>query len=77
MSKKNWKIRKSEKMLKNQKKTHFFRKIWKFWKDFFSPKKEEKNAILLVLPIEDISLWPELSSPPRFGIQGGSLSVTE
>ena len=35
-------------------------------------KKSEslKNAILLVLPIEDISLRPELSSPPRFRIQG-------
>ena len=34
-------------------------------------------AILLVLPIEEISLQPELSSPPCFRIQGGSLSVTE
>ena len=30
----------------------------------------EKNAILLVLPIEEISLQTELSSPPRFRIQG-------
>ena len=29
-------------------------------------------AIPLVLPIEEISLRPELSSPPRFRIQGGS-----
>ena len=28
-----------------------------------------KNALLLVLIIEEISLWPELSSPPRFRIQ--------
>ena len=28
----------------------------------------EKNAILLVLPIEEISLWPELSSPAHFRI---------
>ena len=32
---------------------------------------KNKNAILLVLPIEEISLRPELSSPPRFRIQGG------
>ena len=25
---------------------------------------------MLVLPIEEISFWPELSSPPRFRIQG-------
>ena len=31
-----------------------------------------ENAILLVLPIEEISLRPELSSPARFRIQGGS-----
>ena len=35
---------------------------------FFSPKK---NAILLVLPIEEISLRPELYSPHCFRIQGG------
>ena len=34
------------------------------------PKKN--NDILLVLPIEEISLRPEVSSPPRFRIQGGS-----
>ena len=28
----------------------------------------KKNAIILVLPIEKISLWPEPSSPPRFKI---------
>ena len=32
---------------------------------------KKKNAILLVLPIEEISLRPELSSSPRFRIQGG------
>ena len=31
----------------------------------------QKNAIILVLPIEEISLWPELSSPVRFRFQGG------
>ena len=34
-------------------------------------KREEKKHILLVLPIEEISLWPELSSPPHLRIQGG------
>ena len=33
--------------------------------------KENKNNILLVLPFEEISLLPELSSPTRFRIQGG------
>ena len=33
---------------------------------------EKKYTIPLVLPIEEISLRPELSSPPRFRIQGGS-----
>ena len=34
-------------------------------------KKKKTNAIRLVLPNEEISLWPVLSSPPRFRIQGG------
>ena len=34
-------------------------------------KKFRKN-ILLVLPIEEISLQPEISTPPRFRIQGGT-----
>ena len=39
---------------------------------FFSPKKIKiNNAILLVFPIEEISLRPELSSPAHFRIQGG------
>ena len=38
---------------------------------FFAKKKPTTNAILLILSIEEISLWPELSSPPRFRIQGG------
>ena len=29
----------------------------------------EKNATFLVLTIEEISLWPEFSSPPRFRFQ--------
>ena len=31
----------------------------------------QKNYILLILPIKEISLQPELSSPPSFRIQGG------
>ena len=42
----------------------------KILKIYFFHRK--KNAILLVLPIEEISLRPELSSPTRFRIQGGS-----
>ena len=36
-------------------------------------KLTKKNAILLVLPIEEISIWPELSSPLCFRIQGCSV----
>ena len=38
---------------------------------------KQNNSILLVLPIEEINLWPELSSPANFSIQGGPLSVME
>ena len=31
----------------------------------------QKNYILLILPIKEISLQPELSSPARFRFQGG------
>ena len=34
-------------------------------------QNKEKNYIQLVLPNEEISLRPELSSSPRFRIQGG------
>ena len=34
-------------------------------------KKEKKNAILLVFQYLEEAIWPELSSPPRFRIQGG------
>ena len=37
----------------------------------FVEKKTQKNTNPLVLPIDEISLWPELSSQPRFRIQGG------
>ena len=45
---------------------------------FCLPKKEEGNIILLVFKYLDYTIQPELSSPPRFRIQGGGpLSVTE
>ena len=34
-------------------------------------EEKKKNAISLVLPIEEISLRPDLSSSARFRIQGG------
>ena len=37
----------------------------------------KKNAFLLVLPNVETSLWPELSGPAPFRIQGDTLSVTE
>ena len=36
----------------------------------------KKNAFRLVLPNEEISLRLELSSSPRFRIQGGTVSIT-
>ena len=35
-----------------------------------------KYAILLFQLFKEISLWPEISSPPGFRIQGGSRSMT-
>ena len=66
----------------------FWGLLWIFWiflilffifsfKFFFLAEKKKKNAIPLVLPIEEISLRPELSSPARFRFQGGPLSVTD
>ena len=55
-----------KKIWKIVKKSLFLKKI--FVRYFISGKK---NSILLVLPIEEISLEPELSSPARFRIQGG------
>ena len=64
--------KKTQKTVKNG---HKIQKSWKISKNhLFSTKKifrKKKNVILLVLPIEEIRLWPELSSPPRFRIQGG------
>ena len=54
--------------------SNFPHKILKFLKYFFCQKKN--LFILIVLPIEEISLCPEPSSQPRFRIQGGTLSVT-
>ena len=44
-------------------------KIWKI--PFFSPKTKIRNTILLVLPFEEISIRPELSSPARCRILEG------
>ena len=46
----------------------FFKKLSDNLENIFF---RQKNYILLVLPIEEISLRPELSTPPRFRIQGG------
>ena len=84
--KKSKKIQKNEnlKIANNGRK-----KNWKPWKIIFEKIKkkfsfnffwpEEKHTILLVLPIEEICLWPELSSPDHFRIQGGGgpLNVTQ
>ena len=60
-------LEKSGKISKNHKKKKKNLRRKKIW-----PKKKEKNAFLLVLPNEEIWLQPELSTPPRFRIQGGS-----
>ena len=61
---------KNEKFFKNQKKQKklFKKKSEISWNIFFVKKRE---AILLVWPIEEISLQTELSTPPCFRIQGG------
>ena len=46
------------------------KKTRNFW-NFLLLTEKKKNAIFLFLPIEDISLSPELSSLPRFRIQWG------
>ena len=73
---KNQKI--SKEFIKPQKSLFFF--LIKNRKCLKEEKKLlKKNPILLVLPFEEISIWPELSSPPYFRIQGGggTLSVTQ
>ena len=61
-------VRKSKNLEKSQK-IIFFKKSESFENILVSPKKN--NPILLVLPIEEISLRPELSSQAHFRIQGG------
>ena len=61
-------FQKYENFKKSPKITFFQKKKGKFWKYFFL---QNKKAILLVLPIEEISLRPDLSSPPRFRTHGG------
>ena len=65
------KNKKKSENLKNLKNLKKFKKSENFKNIFFFPAKLNKNYILLVLPIKEISLRPELSSPPRFRIQGG------
>ena len=65
-------VKKSENIKKSQKisKNHVFFFNMKILKEkkILLKKEEEKNAIPLVLPIEEISLRPKHSSPPRFRI---------
>ena len=62
---------KNLKIFSNLEKIIIFSKKFKFLKKYFLPKKhKKKNAILLVLLIEEINLWPELYSPLCFRIQG-------
>ena len=62
--------RKMQKSGKISKKYFFFKENLKILKYFFFCK--QKNAILLVLPIEEISLHSDLFSPPYFRFQWGS-----
>ena len=63
----SWEEKTSGKISKNP----FFSKNLKMLKKKREKNLKKKNAILLVLQIEEISLWPELSSPPRSIFQGG------
>ena len=64
---------------------HFFEYFQiSVWANFFmfphyihSSFCHQQIAILLLLIFKEISLRPELSSRPRFKIQGGSVRVTE
>ena len=47
------------------------KKMSKICEQFYLKKATKKYAILLVLPFEEISILPELSSPTHFRIQGG------
>ena len=59
-------VKKYKNLKKSQKITCF-----PFFFFFFNFLAKKKKVILLVLPIEEISRRPELSSPARFRIQGG------
>ena len=48
----------------------FFLQKYEIFENIYLPPPQ-KNATLLVLPFEEISRQPELSSPPCFIIQGG------
>ena len=48
----------------------FKKKKNEIFENIFCCRKKIKK-ICLVLPVKDISFQPELSSPPRFPIQGG------
>ena len=50
-------------------KNHLFSKNLNTLKNKFFSTKNKKNTIPLVLPFDEISLRPELSSPSRFRIQ--------
>ena len=64
----------SENLKKFRKKNNFFFVfLWKF----STKKNPEKNANLLVLPIEEINILPELSSPAHIRIKGGTLSMMD
>ena len=56
----------------NHKKKTFSQKSENFENIFSSSLPKQKNAILSVLPIEEISLGPALSSPVYFRFQGRS-----
>ena len=66
-----FKIQKSEFFFEKSEKITFFLFFIFILFFLFRWKKEKENSITLVLPIEEISLWPELSSPARFRIQVG------
>ena len=65
-------VKKSENLKKSQKIPFFPKKKSNWRKKNFAKKSRKINAIPLVLPIEEVSLWPELSSPDPFRFQGGS-----
>ena len=69
-------VKKSDNLKKPQK-ISFFSTIFFVEEKKKNCRKKEKNAILLVFQYYEDAIRPELSSLPRFGIQGGPLSVTK